>query len=137
MLLDEFREIVESRRCMVEARVSIVNRLADSSSVIGQENVPMASVKKQKPTMEPRMPTSGRIHMLQAKSKNGWKNLVLKNHYAMNCEEDSLPDCAPSTKNRVQMNCWREVASPLQPLVVHLPCRSRSWSKRQEMRAGG
>lgn len=29
-----------------------------------QEDLPMASVMKQKPTMEPRYPTSGRIHMV-------------------------------------------------------------------------
>lgn len=67
MLLDKFGKVVEPGR-YIGARVSIGS---DMQTASGGGDVPMASVKKQKPTMEPRMPTSGRIHMFASEGMAG------------------------------------------------------------------
>jgi hypothetical protein len=77
MLLDELGEVVESRRCdYYRPIVSIVTRFIHPERISRQRQqahyaqrekkvaiIPMASVMNPKPTMDPRYPTSGKIHI--------------------------------------------------------------------------
>ncbi len=60
VFFDELGEVVEARRCSAWLAVSASRQDARCE----RGNLPMASVRKQKPTMDPRYPTRGRIHML-------------------------------------------------------------------------
>lgn len=64
MLLDELGKVVETRRCAKGSWISINIEKVARRMCASNKDIPMASVRKQKPTMEPIMPTNGRIHML-------------------------------------------------------------------------
>jgi hypothetical protein len=62
VLFDELGEVIEARGCKVRCNRQHHKDIQGTSI---QGTVPMASVMKQKPTAEPRYPTSGKIHILR------------------------------------------------------------------------